>query len=259
MTTTYNNTYFYNPSYPAAYSGGGTCTIRVTRCNSGICQLRVDFLDFSLAPPSGDGVCLTDYITITGGNSRVPRICGENINQHVYIDFNGDSPITISVLTTGSTTFNRRWNIGLSQIGCDSAYKAPSGCLQYYLDDTGTVMSFNYLPTATAANTVNGVLGTRQLASITYGICVRMSAGKCSITWSKTAGDAFAFTVTGDVTTVDPTLLGTAALQSQMCTTDYVIIPDPFQNNAALPSDRFCGMGIGDTTSKLFFLLIVKH
>lgn len=39
-------------------------------------------------------------------------------------------------------------------------------------------------------------------------------------------------------------------LQSQTCSSDYVIIPYPNQNNALMPSDRFCGLGFVETTSK---------
>lgn len=60
--------------------------------------------------------------------------------------------------------------------------------------------------------------------------------------------------MTGDVEGVDPAILGTAAVQSQACTTDFVIIPAPTQDGiVTLPSDRFCGLGILPTTSKRNF------
>lgn len=58
------------------------------------------------------------------------------------------------------------------------------------------------------------------------------------------------FTVTNDVGSVDPGLLGTGVVQSQMCTTDFVVIPNPMQNGATMPSDRFCGMGLEPTSSE---------
>jgi hypothetical protein len=55
--------------------------------------------------------------------------------------------------------------------------------------------------------------------------------------------------LTDDVSSVDPSLLGTDILQSQACTTDYIVIAFPGQliNGLRTPiaSDRFCGMGIG--------------
>lgn len=58
--------------------------------------------------------------------------------------------------------------------------------------------------------------------------------------------------MTGDVSAVDSTLLGTSTLQNQICTTDYVIIADPSQTgttNGTIGNDRFCGLGLRPTTS----------
>lgn len=64
------------------------------------------------------------------------------------------------------------------------------------------------------------------------------------------SGDIFAFSVTGDVGAIDPAILGTVAVQDQACTTDYVTIPAAQQNGVVVPGgDRFCGLGIDDTTS----------
>ncbi|XP_055913510.1 uncharacterized protein LOC129947103 [Eupeodes corollae] len=248
-STSNNNTYFYNTNYPGTFNGASRCTLTVIPCDSSICQLRIDFLSFSLAPPNGDGACVTDTLTVTGGSSRVPRICGENTGQHVYVDFNGVNPITITVETSGTVTFNRQWQLQVSQIACASPTRVPSGCLQYYTGDTGTVSSFNYSPAASAQLNTVGVGGTRQLSNTNYGICVRMEAGRCSITWSQLADDPYSFTVTNDVGAVDPSLLGTAAVQSQTCATDYIVIPAPVQDGVTLGSDRFCGLGLVATTS----------
>ncbi|GAB0097031.1 uncharacterized protein DMENIID0001_126230 [Sergentomyia squamirostris] len=263
-TTSFNNTYFYNPDFPASYRGGNRCSMQVSRCDESICQLRIEFLDFSLAQPNGDGVCQTDYMQVTGGSSRVPLICGENTGQHVYVDFNGNAAITIAMLTTGSP-FARHWNFRLSQIACDSEYRAPSGCLQYYLDESSgdnLIQSFNYAPMPNPAPNSIGVTGTRQLANLRYGICIRMGSNMCSITYSLPDGQPFAFTVTGDVGAIDPTLLGTIDVSSQACTTDYVIIPHPSQNGVLLGSgtDRFCGLGFAPTTSdiKPFVVYVVQ-
>ncbi|XP_075150257.1 uncharacterized protein LOC142224369 [Haematobia irritans] len=248
-TTHYNNTYFYNSGYPGTYGGGGKCTIVVQPCDSNICQLRIDFLSLSLAPPNGDGFCVTDSLQITGGSSRVPPICGENSGQHVYVDFNGESPITIAVASSDGYAYNRQWQFQISQIACASATQAPSGCLQYHLEDSGSVQSFNYNAAPNSLPNSIGVPGTRQLANQMYGICVRMGANKCSITWSQVDSDAYSFSLTNDVGAVDPSLLGTEAVQSQDCSSDFVVIPNPTQGGVALPSDRFCGLGLVATTS----------
>lgn len=64
------------------------------------------------------------------------------------------------------------------------------------------------------------------------------------------SNDIYAFTVTGDVGAIDPAILGTAAVQEQACTTDFVTIPIAQQNGVLAPGgDRFCGLGIDVTTS----------
>lgn len=56
--------------------------------------------------------------------------------------------------------------------------------------------------------------------------------------------------MTGDVGAIDPAILGTAAVQDQVCTTDFVTIPNAQQNGVVVPGgDRFCGLGIAATTS----------
>lgn len=92
-------------------------------CSDTVCQLRVEFQDLSLAGPSGDGVCSTDVIQITGGATNVPNICGENSGQHVVIDFDGTNPISITIAATTSFTFGRHWFIRATQINCDSSMR----------------------------------------------------------------------------------------------------------------------------------------
>lgn len=253
-------TYFYNKNYPGTYPGGGRCALTVKPSESNICQIRIDFLAFSLAPPNGDGVCNTDSFTVAGGASRVPRICGENSGQHVYVDYNGEAPISINVDTTGSYSFNRQFQFQVTQIPCGSDKKAPSGCLQYNLESEGTVQSFNYVSSGNSLPNSIGVQGTRQLSSLQYGICIKMAPSQCSITWEQVSSDTYSFTMTNDVGAIDPSLLGTVDVQSQECTTDFVIIPNPNQGSGPMPSDRFCGLGLVSTTSNVKpFVLYVVH
>ncbi|PZC79688.1 hypothetical protein B5X24_HaOG216087 [Helicoverpa armigera] len=264
-TTNVNNTYFTSPGYPAAYAGGPACSMIVNRCNANICQLRIDFMDLVLAQPDGDGNCVTDSISITGGNTIVPLLCGDLTGQTIFVDFNGNTAITIIVTATLATTFARRWNIKLVQLGCDCPGIAPNGCLQYYTGVTGTINSFNY---GTAANTVLSaslVTGTRQIVNLNYGICIRMEAGYCAIQYAQVANDAFSFTVTGDVEGADNTVLGTAlgAVNNGNCLTDFVVIPNPTvaATGVAVGTDRFCGIGFVTVQSgaKPFVLYVVTN
>lgn len=105
-----------------------------------------------------------------------------------------------------------------------------------------------------------GVEGSRQIASLNYGICIAAESGACSITYAPLSSDPYSFTMTGDVGAVEVSMLGSGILQDQNCTTDYVIIASPSQTGVPLTtgSDRFCGLGLTPTTSKgqnLFFYL----
>lgn len=99
------------------------CSLTVNPCSSTVCQLRVEFLDLSIVGPTGDGICSTDALQITGGASHVPAICGENSGQHVVVDFDGTGPISITVAATATFTFGRHWFIRATQINCDSAMR----------------------------------------------------------------------------------------------------------------------------------------
>ena len=73
-----------NPSYPSADSDEKFCDLTVEMSDINVCQLRLDFLDFQLDPPS-NGACKDDYMEISASGmppQTVPRLCGMNRNQH---------------------------------------------------------------------------------------------------------------------------------------------------------------------------------
>lgn len=200
----HDNTILFNPNYPQPYGGGSRCGYQIHRASHKICQLRIDFLAFSLAQPNGDGECTTDYFTVENAASNIPRICGENTGSHVYVDVRGSFPISIIVATSESRTFNRRWQLQVTQIKCLSHLRgkcfglilkfsfivglsAPANCLQYYPEPTGFIMSFNYNRDENGNLNSIGVSGTRQLANTDYNICIKRS--KCSITYTRVGND----------------------------------------------------------------------
>ena len=77
---------------------------------------------------------------------------------------------TITVTTVAGTT-NQKWNIQVSQIACDSYYKAPVGCTQYFLENSGTVRSYN----TQDANAM------QELSSQNMRICIRQNEGMCGV------------------------------------------------------------------------------
>ena len=79
--------------------GLGSMFCPCSQCNSNICQLRLDFLNFVVTGPSTSTVsnfipisalpstdrsrCLVDQFSVTSpGNPAPPVICGMNTNQH---------------------------------------------------------------------------------------------------------------------------------------------------------------------------------
>ncbi|RXG56466.1 hypothetical protein Avbf_05761 [Armadillidium vulgare] len=62
----------------------------------------------------------------------------------VYIDLPsgyGSSRINIATSTTGP---RRSWRIKAQQIECNSPYRAPQNCLQYFTSYSNTISSFNF-------------------------------------------------------------------------------------------------------------------
>lgn len=127
----------------------------------------------------------------------------------------------------------------------------------YYTELSGTVTSFNYGSTVSGAlitDTETGTTypGTRELANLNYGVCIAMAPGYCSIQWSQSSGDVYSFTVTNSTIglSVDPGLPADSII-GENCTTDFVVIPNPYYSNGtAVLGDRFCGNEFPTVTSK---------
>ena len=201
-TTSENTTYFEQ----TAVSMTGGCGMEVCKCETNICQIRLDFQTFVITGPStistsitnlgvlngdlapvaggtnvaeGAGRCLTDTFSITNQRS-VPAICGTNTGAHVYYDASeecnsldfqfGNSAVGVASVAT------RSFSIKVSQISCNDENLPPMGCTQYYYGTSGTnvVRSFNFD-------------GGRHLADQRQTICVRREAGNCRICWSADA------------------------------------------------------------------------
>jgi len=85
-TTNQNETIFVNNAYPRGENGTDTCQVTIEK-QPNVCQLRLDFEEFTLAQPDEHGLCTTDsFMVRTTVGERLPILCGENSNQHIYID-----------------------------------------------------------------------------------------------------------------------------------------------------------------------------
>jgi len=182
-----NCTYFTSSSLTT----GSSCSLTVCKCSSDVCQLRLDYETFVLSNPvtattvtigptgaaaAGQGTrqgnCDTDSfgVTVPGGKSP-PIICGTNTGQHMYIPASDTGCNTLNAnIGTGSTAGTSAFTIKVTQIECGSKRLAPSGCLQYFTQDTDEIQTFNY-------NNAGGI----HLANQDYSICVRDNRQYCSI------------------------------------------------------------------------------
>lgn len=89
----------------------------------------------------------------------------------MYIDvgLGQSNPLILTIITSGPS-FPRAWRIRVTQIPCNSIWRADAGCLQYYTGVNGRIRSFNF-------DTTSG----RQLSNQDYSICIRTERNFCSI------------------------------------------------------------------------------
>ena len=71
-----------NPNYPRGENGTETCQVTIEK-SPNVCQLRLDFEEFTLAQPDENGLCTTDsFMVRTTVGERLPILCGDNSGQH---------------------------------------------------------------------------------------------------------------------------------------------------------------------------------
>jgi len=189
-------TQFISPGYPdfsaTDFSGNADCTMEV-KVNPGVCQLRLDFLDFQLPPPR-NGVCGEDDRLLITANKReafipIPELCGNVAKPsdagaaasteppHIYVHFEDRHPErpdnTVpnwqKVRAVHLNMKNRnqaKWDIRVTQIPCDGSnlLQAPAGCGQYFTARSGNISSLNwkdgtYLKNANIASCIKPDLG----------------------------------------------------------------------------------------------------
>jgi len=269
QTITTNLTSFVNPSYPSADTTSNRCVTEVELIDSNVCQLRLDFIKMEIAGPStASGVCDKDFFMETGNiiESRIPKICGNNTGQHMYVDVDpkgGNLHLTMDLALLAAS---RSWEIKVTQIKCDSVERAPSGCLQYFNTTSGDVRSFNYIdytPQDLSAGPVEGV----HLASQNYRVCIAPQPGFCSIDWQRASTTSFG--MTGPVSETAANIIGSAdagwpSSADALACPDFLLIPggshpEISATELAGNRDRFCGSYFPTVSSTLqpFMLHVV--
>ena len=133
----------------------------------------------------------------------------------------GPSQLSIVIDTTTTTTASRRWDMRIYQYECTSPvlgikvlfffilqkipknlyfFKAPNGCLQYYMAASGQIHSLNYKTEVQDVDSTGTVKKPNHLANLNYAICIRMESGFCGIRYSQV--DNFSFGISGDAAPV---------------------------------------------------------
>lgn len=232
-TTGQNETTFVNPSYPRGENGTDTCQVTIEK-QPNVCQLRLDFEEFTLAQPDENGLCTTDsFMVRTTVGERLPILCGENSFQHIYIDMGRGSanPVVLSVVSNGDRV-TRKWKVKINMIPCNNLEMAPSGCLQYYRSPTAVIKSFNYGPKIEERS--------RYLSNLRYTSCIRVEENFCAIKWETEGPDSFNFGV--PLLNELATGVENEAATGSLCSKDDYVGIDQGSNDGIGPGDdRFCG------------------
>jgi hypothetical protein len=271
---------FLSPLYPDQLPNKtAQCDLTVSHnCESPICQLRLDFIDLRLGPPTM-GDCNGDQF-IVRANEPLPVLCGNNSGQHIYVDVRGRSETNLNLLTMPifpkpvgvhnesdsartivewlhEVSPERGWKILVTQIPCncqDSSLPdspAPTGCLQYHTGITGTISSFNfhgtimnYEPCYFGNETTCGApIWTGHLNSLDYSTCIRSAPGYCGIAFEQ--GDAESFQLSG----LDSGNTPYPYNGESQCNEDYLFIPrgqHPSDISGQYTEERYCGQVMGN-------------
>jgi len=284
-TTSLNQSYIVKESSTTIASS----TYTICPCSTDVCRIRFDFTAFTLAGPfswigtwagadaallvsngaaGALGDCQTDSFSITGAkNSGTPIICGTNTGQHVFVDSDGKGCHTVTLGIGAAATTTRSLDIMVTQYRCGEEAGGPQGCLQWHMEPTGKLRSFNFPDQADGANVAAGVT---HLSSQEYDVCIRRPAGAnyiCYTPCTSVAGIAVAgpATVQGSFgVSVSPNALAKSEVGTA-CNADYLVIRggDSAANAVISPAplattDRFCGREFAHLTAQDNALIIAN-
>ena len=278
---------FTNMEFPAAVPNETQhCSIQVSHdCETPICQMRLDLVEFELASPLA-GNCEQDQFIIRA-NEPLPILCGRNTGQHLYVDVRGRKLTDLSIITDALKAkpvgyFNeetqmletewkseldreRKWRIRVTQIPCDCRDRedpdmklAPAGCLQFYQGIRGNMQSFNFdgsirnlEPCYNGSESQCGQeLFTGHLNNMDYTICIEDYQGYCGISYN--AHSLQDFQMSGILDNIDnePDLEGIQPTFGETnCYDDYVFIPrghHPEDMDKKYTNERYCGHRLGN-------------
>jgi len=196
-STSLNQSYMVQTSTTTPTTGTRQYTI--CPCSTDVCRIRFDFTQFMIAPPYiptpdagavlsdgsksmaeeafATGDCTIDSFSISGPSGGTPVICGTNDGQHMIVDTDGSTCVTVNFAIGGGSD-TRNWDIMTTQYRCGEEAGGPPGCLQWNMAAQGDVRSFNFPRQARGAAVSDDVV---HLSSQHYSICIRRPTGTTSI------------------------------------------------------------------------------
>merc|ERR1712223_803408 len=187
-----------------------------------------------------------------------PSICGTNTGQHMIVDTDGTKCVkaTFSFGATTARTSTRSYNIHVRQFARSNMDGGgPTGCLQWFTGNTGTVKSFNWQGTGTAST---------HLANQKYNVCVRKNVGFKSICWNPTKTGSFGLSNGASTSTIANsgagTSCGTSGTAAQIAannptdSADFVVIAGGGASTTSTPPSgigggRLCGRHFNAATA----------
>lgn len=141
---TTNNAYITNPGYPAA-APTGMCMYTINKCDSSICQYRIEFEDVEISQPAS-GSCTNDTLMLSGFDAVSEKVvpgtlCGKLTGQHVIANVASTDP---SKITFNIVSSSAKWKIKVVQLACTDENLAPAGCVTYNTEGSGQITSYNH-------------------------------------------------------------------------------------------------------------------
>ena len=244
-----NVSYVQNPGYPSGITDleslptGRTQSYVVNKIDQSICFLRLDFEMFDIngltATDESEQACPTDTLNIrVQGSPEVPTICGENSNQHLYLELGSDATATATLDFNLVGPGTRMWDIKVSQIECNNPSRPPKGCLQYFTGTSGQFMTFNFR----ASNNPGHLPNHR------YSACFRREVDFCCLRFQVCSDEDNSFSLsTGDSATP------VASRVDAECNLDYVGIPQSSSqcdgspcSSGGVTRSKYCGGVLND-------------
>lgn len=175
------------------------------------------------------GQCTGDSITVTSPSGyAITPLCGTLSGTHMYVETARQVPgATIQIQTSADQTINRSWKIKTISLECETAFKAPTDCLQYLTGVSNSFTSFNF--------------GNRMIRNLQYDVCIRPERGYCRFQLQESSSVIASFVLDQD----NAPATGAAASVGADCTTGaHFITVDSYTTliaGASAGSTRFCG------------------